>query len=84
MRAVLIGAPFAARLGGLKVQLDPKGSPEQANVTVVGGVEVTVRLVWALLPRTTVRLVCPGVIPMSTTVRATWEEEEVAKFVSPA
>jgi hypothetical protein len=85
---VLIGAPFAVRLGGLKLQLDCAGRPEQAKVMLGlepgGGAKVTVRLVWTLFPRITVRLDWPGVIPMSTTVRATGEEEELAEFASPA
>jgi hypothetical protein len=85
---VLIAAPFVTRVGGLKLQLDCRGSPEQANVTVgwklASGAGVTVRLVWTLFPRATVRLGCAAVTTMSTTVRATAEEEEEVKFVSPA
>jgi hypothetical protein len=42
-------APFGVRLGGLKLQVDSRGSPEQAKVTVglnpASGAGVTARLV---------------------------------------
>jgi hypothetical protein len=85
---VLIGAPFEIRVGGLKLQLACAGRPEQAKVMLglkpAGPDEVTVRLVWTLLPRITVRLDCVVVTAMSTTVRATGADDEPAELVSPA
>ena len=80
-------APFGLTLGGLKVQVDSEGRPEQAKVTVglkpASGAGVIVRLVWALSPRVTVRLDWGGVNVKSTTIKAAGAEEEPAKFVSP-
>jgi hypothetical protein len=84
---VVAAAPLAVTLVGVKLQVDWAGNPEQLNDAValnpVSGVGVSVRVVVALCPAEAVRLVGLAAILISTTIKATAVDEEVAEFVSP-